>query len=82
MSIAGIKFVALVKPPNFECRKFTVAQSEFVNTFSDFFTYKKLILPNVAIFMLANVILGVGRLCGCTGMFPRKEGRWDTGFCR
>jgi hypothetical protein len=73
MSIAGIKFVALVNPPNVECRKFAVAQSEFVNTFSYFFTYKKLILPHSAIFDAYKCNFGA-MLCGCIDIFPRKEG--------
>ena len=42
-----------------------------------------MILPKFDDFlMLANVLLGVGMLCGCTGEFPLKEGGIQQGILK
>jgi hypothetical protein len=42
------------------------------NTFYVFYT-KKVISLNFAIFIFANVLLGVSTNCSCVGAFPRRE---------
>ncbi len=53
--------------------EFTVTKSEFVKHFLCFYM-KKVISLNFAIFIFANVLLGVSTNCSCVGAFPRREG--------